>query len=817
MDQFRQDLRYGVRRLIGSPLFTIVAALSLSLGIGANTAIFTVVNGVLWSGPPIDDPDRLVDIYTADSSGMPFATSSYPDYVDLRAETDLFEDVIGYQLFLAQAEQAGAAAPVMGELVTGNYFGAFGVRAALGRTFAPEESATPGTHPVVVLGHGYWQRAFGADPSVVGRTVQLNRRPYTVIGVLPQSFNGMYPAIAADMFVPMMMVDVLMPGQVRRLESRGSRSMFVKARLADGITADRAEAALDVIAARLASEYPDTNDGRAMLLLPSEDVSIHPMIDRALVPVATLLLAVVSMVLLIACANLASFLLARATDRRREIAVRRALGAGRGRLIRQMLVESVLLAMLGGIGGILVARWATDLLVGFQPPLPIPLNFDIRIDGTVLLFTFGVSVLAGLAFGLVPGLTATRPDMSAVLREEAGSVTGGRRRISMRGILVAGQVAVSMILLVGAGLFLRSLDKAQRIDPGFDTGPAAILWPNLELSGFEAEQGEIVQGQLRERLLATPGITGVTLVDRLPLGAAIQTRTVTVDGVEPPPGRDGFEIDFTHADAAYFDLMDVPIVRGRNFTAADVTGDAVVIVSEAFARQFWPGGDATGQIVFMGSDRDRPARVVGVARDTKVRTLGEAPRPYLYLNTEQEFIPSMTFLVRGTPPAPDLVATARSVALELDPDLVILEAKTMDEHLSILLYPPRMAAALLSVFGALALLLASVGLYGMVSYAVARRTREVGIRAALGASQMDLVRLMTGGGMRLIGVGIAIGLALAAAISWLLSGFLYGIGATDIVTFVAVPLVLGAVGLLASWVPARRAASVDPIAALRAE
>jgi predicted permease len=387
----------------------------------------------------------------------------------------------------------------------------------------------------------------------------------------------------------------------------------------------------------------------------------------------------------------------------------------------------------------------------------------------------------------------------------------------VRGVLVAGQVAVSMILLVGAGLFLRSLDKAQRIDPGFDTGPAAILWPNFELSGFDEERGEIMQRELRERLLATPGVTGVSIAGRLPLGASVQTYGITIDGVEPPPGQQTLDVDFTQADAAYFELLDVPLVSGRNFTEADASGDRVAIISEEMARRFWPDRDAVGQLLYLGASRERPVRVVGVARDTKVRTLGEAPRPYLYLNTDQNFVSSMTFVVHGTLPAAELVATARRAALELDPDLVILEAKTMNEHLALLLFAPRMAAGLLTVFGALALLLATIGLYGMVSYAVARRTREVGIRAALGASRTDIVRLMTAGGMRLIGIGIGVGLALAAGVSWLLSGFLYGIRATDAATFVAVPAVLAIVGFIAAWVPARRAAAVDPITALRTE
>jgi len=818
MDLLLQDVRYGLRRLASSPLFTAVAIVSLALGIGANTAIFSIVNAVLLRELPVSEPDRLVEIYTSDQDGLKYATTSYPDFDDLRAASNVFADVASYELFIAQAEIDGGNQLVMGEIVSGNYFDMLGLKSAIGRTFAPEEQTTPGASPVVVLGNAFWKRTFESDPGIVGRTIHIQRRPYTVIGVLPAEYHGMFPGLEADMYAPSMMVNQIMASTVDRLAARRNRGLFVKARLAPGISVEQSSAAVDVIAGRLASEYPESNEGREMSVLASSKVSIHPMVDRALVPVAGLLLAVVGLVLLIACANLASFLLARATDRRREIAVRLALGACRAQLVRQLLVESLFLSLLGGMAGVLIANWVVHLIVGFQPPLPVPIRLNLGIDSNVLLFTLGVSLVAGLAFGLVPGLQATKPDVSGTLRDEAGTVIGGRKRDRVRGVLVAGQVAVAMLLLVGAGLFLRSLGKAQKIDPGFYTGPAAIIWPQFDMSGFDETRGRAAQRELDEQLRALPGVAGVGMASRLPIGAAVQTRGITVDGVQPPPGIDQHHVDFTHVDGAYFDVFEVPIVAGRNFNASDVaSGPAVAIVSETAARRFWPDAHAVGSIFFLDEARQSPVTVVGVAADTKVRTLGEAPRPYFYLNGDQQYIPSMMFVIRGPSNAAELVARSRTIALAIDPQLILLESKTMDEHLALMLYPPRMAAILLSVFGGLALLLATIGLYGTVSYAVARRTREVGVRSALGATRRDLVLLLTGGGMRLIGIGAMVGLVLAATLTWLISGFLYGIRSMDLATFAAVPAILGIVGFVASWVPARRASRIDPMIALRSD
>jgi predicted permease len=615
----------------------------------------------------------------------------------------------------------------------------------------------------------------------------------------------------------MMMVNQLMPVAEDRLLARGNRSLMLKARLGPGITIEQARAAASTISQRLAADYPDTNKDRAFSMLPTRDVAIHPMVDRVLVPVAFLLLAAVALVLVIACTNLAGFLLARALDRRKEIAVRLALGAKRIQLVRQLVVESLILALLGGAAGVLVAHFTLNLLMRFQPPLPIPLRLDVGLDERVFVFTLVVSVVAGLAFGLVPGLQGTRAQVMPVLRDEAGT-TGTRRRRGMRDILVIMQVAVSVLLLIGSGLFVRSLQKAQAVDPGFDTGPAAILWPNFQLSGYDEARGRLILDALVQRLRSSPGVSAVGVADRLPLGAAIMTQDFSLDGAEPPPGQDPFHIDYTHVDAGYFEALRVPLVAGRSFTAADgPNAPRVAIVSEATVRRFWPEGEAVGRLFYLRGQSDALVTVIGVVRDTKVRTLGESARPYVYLSVNQQYLDAVQLVVRGTGSSAQLLANARRTALEVDPQLVLFEAKTMEEHLSLMLYPPRMAALLLSVFGGLALLLSAVGLYGVVSYAVARRTREVGVRMALGATRRDVLSLMLQGGLRLVGAGSVVGLVLGAALTWSIAGFLFGVRATDLVTFVAVPFLLGFVGLLASWVPARRASNVDPLAALRAE
>ena len=810
-----EDLKYAVRRLARSPGFTLVAVLSLALGIGANTAMFSLVNAVLIRHLPVRAPEELVEVYTSESSGYPYATFSHPDYMDLRETNDVFEGLVGTRTFIGRMDRGDEAQVVFGESVSWDYFSVLGVPMALGRSFLPEEDETPGTHPVAILGYRMWAEDFGADPAIVGKDVRLAGRAYTVVGVAPKAFTGSMPVMVTGLFVPLMMQGEVMPGADGQMARRGSRSMFVKARLRPGVTLERANAALESFAAAMAEQYPDTNEKRTMTALASGDVALHPIVDKALVPVAALLLGVVGLVLLIACANLASFLLARAEDRRKEIAVRLALGASRGALVRQLLVETVLLAVLGGVVGVVLANWTLDLLMSFQPPLPVPVSFDISLDRTVLWFTAGVSLLAGLAFGLAPALQATNPDVAPTLKNE-GTGGGRPRRFNLRSGLVVTQVAFSFVLLIGAGLFVRSLQKAQLIDTGFYTGPAALIWPMPELSGYKTDgEANAVMTELVQRLENHPGITGVAMADRLPLGAGIQTRGLVIPGV-PSESVDGvWDVDNATVSPSYFDVMDVEIVRGRGFQESDRDGEPVLVVSEAFVQRFYPGEDVIGRSLETTGGNRLP--IVGVARDTKVRTLGEAPRPYVYQpQTTSDFFGTQ-LVVRGRGSSEEILGTAQSVLRDVAPDMVVMEAKTMDEHLALMLFAPRMGALLLAVFGGLALMLSAIGIYGVVNYAVAKRTRELGIRMSLGASAHDVVTLAVAGGMRLVVVGGIVGVVLAGGVTWALKSFLYGIGSTDLVTFAAIPVLLTGVALVAAFVPARRASSVNPVTALRRE
>lgn len=808
------DVKYALRRLVRSPGFTAVAVASLALGIGANTAMFSIVNAVLFRGLPITDSHEVVEVYTSESDGFAWSVSSHPDYLDIRSETDAFESVIGSRTTIARIEVAGEPEVAFGELISWDWFQTLGIPMHLGRAFVADEDAAPGTHPVVILGYRMWERSFGADPGVLGRSVQVNGRAYTVVGVAPREYTGSLPVMVTGFFAPLMMTDEIMgAGQ---LERRGSRSMFLKARLAPGVVVDRANEELAVLAASLAESHPDTNENRTMTALPTGDISIHPAADRLLGPVAALLLAAVGLVLLIACTNLASFLLARAEDRRREIAVRLALGAARRRLVGQLLVETTLLALLGGVAGLALANWTVGLLMALQPPLPIPLDMEISVDRTVLAFTAIVSIAAGFLFGLLPALQATNPDVAPTLKNEATG-SGAPRRWSLRNGLVVTQLAFSLVLLIGAGLFLRSLEKAERIDPGFDIGPGAIAWPMPELSGYDTpEEVRDFYERYAERLRLDPIVTGVALADRLPLGVGVQTAGYLVPGV-PSESLDGdHDIDNAFVDPGYFDAMGVDIVEGRAFEDDDVEGENVIVVSQAFRDRFFPGENAVGRSIRDSGGAE--LRIVGIARDTKVRTLGEAPRPYVYQLHGQMGFFGMQVVVKGSGTSEELVRSARTALDEVAPDMVLFESiKTMDEHLALLLFPPRMAALLLSVFGGLALLLAGIGIYGVVSHSVARRTREVGIRMSLGASARDVTAMSVAGAMRLVGAGGVVGVFLAAAVTWSLSSYLFGISGTDLATFVSIPLLLGGVALVAAWLPARRAATVDPVSALRSD
>ena len=816
MDQFLLNIRYAGRRLMKAPAFTMVAILSLGLGIGANTAMFSLVNAVILRDLPFEDVETLVDVYEK-QEGFSHGTLSYPDYIDFRDGTrDVFTGVSGSQLALVQTDVDGGVEVVPAETVTGNYFSLVGVQPVVGRVFTDEDDVAPGAHPVVVLGYGYWQRRFGGDPGVVGSELRLSGRPYTIIGVAPEDYTGNLRGIVPEVYAPIMMHEELQGGGGGTFEARGNQSLFAKARLAPGVTMAQAEGVVERIGRGLSEEYPTSwTPDKGFVLVPTADVIMNPMIDRVLVPAAGMIMAVVGLVLLIACANLASFLLARAADRRKEIAVRLAMGARRRALVGQLLTETVLLAGLGGLVGVGLAVWSLRVLVAADLPLPLPISLDLSLDGTVLMFSIGVSLAAGVLFGMAPAIQGTNPDVAPTLRDE--SAGGGRARgTALRNLLVVGQVAVSMVLLVGAGLFLRSLSASSNVDPGFGETPTGILQIATAKGRYTDAEAQVFIDELEARLAALPGVQAVGLIDNLHLNTlSTQQVRVQVDGIDPPAGQDFHRADYARIDEGFLDAAGVPLLAGRNFeTADDSDSEPVALVNETFARRFFPDGDAVGRIVRIN---DEETLVVGMTRDTKVRQLGEEPRSFVYESYRQSNSSWVTILARTSGDAGALAMEMLSQARGLDPEIMVSENKTMERHLAVMLLPRQLGALVVSGFAFLALILASVGLYGVVSYAVSRRAREVGIRMSLGAEPGAVVWMLTSGGMKLVAAGGVIGLVLSAALAQLLSRLLYGVPALDPLTFIGVPLVLGTVAVLASWIPARRASRVDPVAALRSD
>jgi predicted permease len=820
MDALLRNLRYAGRRFAQSPGFTLVAIVSLALGIGANAAIFSVVNAVLLTDLPLKDPEELVEIYI-DTEAFPFAPFSYPYFEDFRDwTTDVFAGVAGSGFAFVQADAAEGVQMLMGEAVTGNFFQLLGVQAEIGRILLPEDDRVPGGHYVAMLGHGYWQRAHGGDRGVVGKQIRLAGRSYTIIGVAPEDYTGNFRGLVPDIYAPVTMFDELMPGgEGSYLEARGNYWFFTKGRLKPGVSIAAARVAAARVASRLREEHPEEWPAdNEMVLVPTEDVIVNPALDRFIGPAAALVMVVVGMVLLIACANLASFLLARAMDRRKEVAVRLALGATRRTLVGQLLTETVLLALMGGAAGVLLALGLLELLFRADLPLPIPITLDLSVDADVLLFSVAVALMAGVLFGLAPALQGTSPSLAPTLRDESAGAGGRPGRLALRNALVSAQVALSLMLLLCSGLFLRSLEATRSVDPGFGQEPAAIVTYALPATRYTEAEGRVLTRQLLERARSLPGVTAAGLIDNLHLNTlSIQTTEINVDGVDPPPDRDSHAVDIARVDPAFFEAAGVRILRGRNFADSDVAdGPAVAIISEAMANRFWPGEDPIGRAIHQEGD-DPDLRVVGVASDAKVRSLAEAPRPFIYRPQSQEYTPFVSVVAKTSLEARRTELDLLALVREIGPELIVFESKTMERHLAIMLLPARLGAIAFAVFAALALILASIGLYGLVSYAVARRSREVGIRMSLGADRGTVVWMLMASGMRPVMVGGAVGLVLALLLTRALAGLLFGIGTLDLVTFVTVPLVLGGVALLATYVPARRVSRINPVSALKAE
>jgi predicted permease len=816
METFFQDLRYGARMLIKNPGFSLIALLSLALGIGANTAIFSLVNTVLLRPLPVVEPQQLQAL-NVEGKNASMAAFSYPYYVDFRDRNDVLSGIYVSRVAPMGLSHNGQNERVWGYEVSGNYFQLLGVEAVKGRMFTPDEDRVPLANPLAVISHGSWQRRFGKDPDIVGKDVAINGHNFTIIGVAPEGFIGTELIYTPEIWVPMSMQEWIEPGN-KWLDRRGTQNIFATGRLKPGIRPEQAEASLNLLAQQLGQEYPNDNEGLTIKLTPPG--FILPSIRNAVLGFSAVLLGTVLLVLLIACTNLASLMLARATKRRKEVAIRLSLGASRAQLVRQLLTESLLLSLLGGGIGLLLAIWIVDLVMAFKPPLDVPINLDLKMDWRVLAFSAFVSILTSILFGLLPALQSTKHDVVAAIKDEAG--IGGYRRSRLRNALVVVQIALSLVLLIAAGLVLRSLQHLQTMNPGFTTENGLIMTFDLGLHGYDEVRGKQFQKQLIERVNALPGVRSSSLTDLMPLSVNYNSNAVYVEGQPPVRGAEVPNSMNASVSADYFTTMEIPLLTGRGFLERDdENAPKVAVINEAFMRRLMPDvatvEDAVGKRFSFRGPEGPFVQIVGVARDGKYWSIGEAPTTFVWVPLRQSYNASTSLVVRTTVEPTTLIQAIRREFQSLDETLPISGTKSLTEHMGFSLFPARVAATLLGSFGLIALLLAAIGIYGVMAYSVAQRTREIGIRMALGAQTSTVLRMILKQGFGLALIGLCIGLVAALGLSQLMSSVLYGVSATDIFTFLAVPSLLSGVALLACFVPARRAAKTDPMIALRYE
>ena len=818
MDTLLHDLRYALRTLAKSPGFTAIAVLTLALGIGANTSIFTLVNAALFRPAPAAHPEELAWLATTRDFGGGRVSyqrrASYPEYRDYATRATSFTGLIAFTHVSLALGSGGEPERIDGLLVSGNYFSVLGLTAAAGRFFAPEEDAA-GAAPVAILGHALWQRRFGGAADVAGTEVILNGQRVIVIGIAPAGFVGTQLGSPIAAWLPMAQQAVAMPRSPGLLEERHAGWLDVMGRLKPGVTPAAASAEVRTIAAQLAAAYPAALEHAGAVVEPVTG-GLDPANRQEGKMVFSLLMLVPGFVLLIACANVANLLLARAAGRRREIGIRLALGATRGRLIRQLLTESLLLALFAGAAGMLLSYWISDALV-ILSGAPLEVSMALTPDLRVLLFTAALAAVTGIVFGLAPALGATRSDLVPALKED-GITTGLRlRRSRLVSTFVVTQISGSLVLVVMAGLFLQTLGKALQVDPGFDPKNLATLGFDLGGMGYTADQRGVFYARLLERVRGMSGIRNAGLAAPVPLSGTNMNTQVVPEGA----AADDFGLPTSLASVSpgYFATMALPLIRGRDFTPQDAPGAPLVtIVNETLAQRLWPGEDPIGKRLRNPGERQAYRIVVGLARDSKYDELTERARPFYYLPERQESdFSDITLIARTAGDPRPLLAGLTAAVHELDARLPVYRVATMQDAIRERLGPQRAASSLLGAFGALALLLAALGLYAVMAFAVTQRTREIGIRMALGAGQREVLGMFVGEGVRLAAVGIVIGLVASFALTRVISSFLYGVRATDLPTFLLGAVILALVAALASYLPARRAARVDPMVALRYE
>jgi predicted permease len=810
MDTLLQDIRLALRRFGKRPGFAATAILTLALGIGANTTVFSAVSAMIFRPLPVVEPERLVFL-NAVGKQISIPTLSYPDYKDYRDRATQLAGLFSYRFVPLSLSSADRNARVWGYEATGNYFDVLGVPALIGRTLRPEDDTKPGANPVAVLSYGCWRRRFGGDPGIAGRIVKINGMNYTVLGVMPAGFIGTEMFFSPELWVPMSMQEQI--ESYRWIDNRDEENIFVAGRVKPGVTKAQAEAELNSIAAALGQEHPAQDAGRQIRISPLGLAGSY--LRGPVVGFATVLLAVAGLVLLLACVNLAGLMLARASDRAKEMAILLAIGAGRTRLLRMLLTESLLLALAGGGAGLLIALWVTDLLGGWRLPTDFPLLLDFSIDRRVLAFTAAVSVITAVLSGLAPALAATRPELASAMKGQ--NLTGRARRFAARDFLVAGQVALSLVLLVGSVLVVRSLREAANVPLGFEPHGAVALAFDLGLEGYDEQRGREFQRRLLEKAGSLPGVESVGLTSRLPLALDRSNNWIFVEGKPVPKASDVPLAPFYYVSPGYFQTMRTRLIAGRHFDQRDRPGPKpVAMVNEAFVSKLLDGGDGLGKRVRF-TQTGTWIEIVGVVENGKYDSLGEEPKPAIFLSLTRVYYPGTTLVARTRLAPSEALRELRRTLLDMDPNLSIYSDMSLEEHLNLPLFPAHVAASALGAFGLLAVVLAATGVYGVMAYAVARRTREIGIRMALGATRGNVLGLVLLRTVSLVAIGTAAGAVVALIAGRFFTPLLYGVSPRDPGAYSLAVSLMTLVALFACWSPAARAMRIDPMAALREE
>jgi predicted permease len=821
MTNFWNDIQYSLRTLVKNPGFAIIGIVTLALGMAVNTTLFSVVNGFILRPLPVPHPEQIT-VFALHQSGLDGYRFSYPDYADLRDQSHSFSDVFFYRVTLASVAMDHRSDHCLVSRVSSNYFSALGIRPAYGRLILPTEGRTPGADPIMVLGYSYWRRRFAGNPDIVGQKVELSGLPFTVVGVTPRDFHGTYAVFDMDAYIPFsaeLHEDPDNPIQ-KIWTSRGSRMLTIMGRLKPGVSMKQAEAALNVAAQSIAQQHPDTEKGLTVQLFPEKLARPEPDPQNTVPAAAIAFMSLAALVLLVACFNIANVLLVRATVRQREMAIRAALGAGRGRLVRQYLTESLLLAFLGGGAGLLLASWAAGFLSSLSLGTDLPIKLDFHPDTRVYLFSLAAVLLTGLLVGMMPALRAARTNVITVLHEGGRGSSSGPRRQLARNSLVVAQVAGSFVLLIVAGLFVRSLNKAEQINLGFNPNHVLDLSVDVEQIGYKEAQARQVYRDMERRIRALPGVQSVAEAFTVPMGYVSADDRLWVQEHPYEPGQQPATVMYDMVTPSYLDTLQIPLLRGRSFTDADSEkAPLVAIINQTMASKFWPKEDALGKHFGTKGQNGPFIEVVGIVQDGKYQNLTEDPQPFYYLPLDQSYTSLRTIHVRTSVPPETLALQIESLIHELAPQVPITQVKTMNEALhganGFFLF--RFGAQLTSVMGLLGLILAVVGIYSVVSYAAAQRTQEIGIRIAMGASPRDILKMVLRQGLGVIGIGLAVGFAIALIGTRVLSGLFVGVKPSDPLTFIVVVLFLTAIALFACWIPARRATRVDPLIALRYE